>query len=333
MTLSKEMEMEMDPVSGTGIVNHRSTRFLGETQTCDLSELSSGSLEGLRWLYRWLETIGEYGSKDFGEPVVRSEVEALVTNDSVDLVVDCAHNASPAEAGSNRLARILHDLRGAALTQLVQLAELSLAGPARNGDFRAMAILAGDHAKVMRHSLIGLDEERRLLDVGRRLHGVDNLRSRFPFLVLCNRDGDVRVDFAADWDGSFAITCPEFSTVLKQLYNLMDNAARHTADRTVVVRVYAKPYAEPRSVRLVVANALTPDERATFSPDVLSALWRGYTTTGSGLGLSSCAALVADAFGLEGPEQAVDLGYVGSRLTDTGYIASFHWPVVTGGSI
>jgi hypothetical protein len=330
MTLSEDMKA--DPAPEAGIVNHRSTRFLGATQTCDLSEVSSESLEGLQWLYRWLATVGEYSAKDLAEPVIRNEIEALVTRDDLDRVVDCARNVKPVQEDSTRLARILHDLRGAALTQLVGLAELWLTGPTRIGDLHAMAILAGDHAKVLRHSLIGLDEERRLLDAGRRLHGVENLRSRFPSLVLCNRDGDVQVDFAAEWNGDFAITCPEFSAALKQLYNLMDNAARHTADRTVLVRVYAKPPVEPRSVQLVVANALTRAERATLSPGVLAALWRGYTTTGSGLGLVSCAELVAEAFGVEGPERAVDLGYVGSRVTENGYIASFHWPVVSDGA-
>jgi hypothetical protein len=155
---------------------------------------------------------------------------------------------------------------------------------------------------VLRHSLIGSDEERGLLDLARRLHGVENLRRRLPLLLLYNPAGDVRVDFAAAWHGDFAITCLEFSTVLKHLYNLMDNAARHTADRLVLIRIFPKPPFEPRSVRLVVANAISPADRATMSPSVLANLWRGYTTTGSGIGLVASAALVAEAFGLEGPE-------------------------------
>ena len=326
MTLSEDMEL--DPVPAASIVNHRSTRFSGETQTCKLSELSTQSLDELRWLYRWLETVGEYSSKNLSQPAVLSEFETLVTRDNVDRVVDAARNVRSAQKESIRVARILHDLRGTALHQLVGLADLWLMGHVVVGDLQAVAILARDHAKVLRHSLIGLDEERRLLDSVRRLHGVENLRSRFPFLLLFNLDGDVRVDFASEWNGEFAITCLEFSTVLKQLYNLMGNAARHTADQSVLIRVYPKTPVEPRSVRFVVANALTPAERATMSPSVLAKLWRGHTTTGSGLGLVASAALVAEAFGLEGSEREVDLGYVGSHVTENGYIAWLHWPSV-----
>ena len=245
MTLSEDMEL--DPVPAASIVNHRSTRFSGETQTCKLSELSTQSLDELRWLYRWLETVGEYSSKNLSQPAVLSEFETLVTSDNVDRVVDAARNVRSAQKESIRVARILHDLRGTALHQLVGLADLWLMGHVVVGDLQAVAILARDHAKVLRHSLIGLDEERRLLDSVRRLHGVENLRSRFPFLLLFNLDGDVRVDFASEWNGEFALTCLEFSTVLKQLYNLMGNAARHTANRSVLIRVYPKTPVEPRA--------------------------------------------------------------------------------------
>lgn len=325
MTLSEDMEVDRSPEAG--IVYARSTRFLGTTQTCDLGEVSNGSLEGLQWLYHWLEAVGAYGAVDGGD-LGESEVEALVSRDNVDRAVDCARNVRPAEEDSLRLSRIFHDLRGTALHQLVGLADLWLAGLVRINELRAIAILARDHAKVLRHSFVGLDEEKRLLDSGRRLHGVENLRSRFPFLVLSNGDEDIQVDFAAEWNGDFAITCPEFSTVLKQLYNLMDNAARHTADRKVLVRVNAKPTVVPRSVRLVVANTLTPTERAALSPEALARLWRGHTTTGSGLGLASCAALVAEAFGIGESAHAIDLGYVGSHVTTNGFVAWLHWPVV-----
>jgi hypothetical protein len=100
----------------------------------------------------------------------------------------------------------------------------------------------------------------------------------------------------------------------------MGNAVRHTADHTILVRVFPMGPVKPKSLRLVIANALTQADRATLSPSVLAKLWHGYTTTGSGLGLNASAALVAEAFGLECPDRAIDLGYVGSRVTENGYI-------------
>lgn len=326
MTISEDMRL--DPVPAASVVNHRSTRFSGETQACNLSELSTQSLEELRWLYRWLEAIGKYSSQDLSQPVVLREFEALVTRASLDQVINSTRNISAAEQGSIEVNRVLHDLRGTALHQLVGIADLWLSGKVILGGLPAVTILARDHAKFMRHLLIGLDEENRLLDSGRRLHGVENLRSRLPKLVFVNSDGAVQVDFAAEWNGEFAITCPEFSTVLRQLYNLMGNAARHTADRRILIRIFPTEPIEPLSLRLVVANTLTPTDRAKLSPSVLVKLWRGYTTTGSGLGLNASAAIVGEAFGLDNPDQAIDLGYVGSRITENGYICWIHWPIV-----
>lgn len=326
MTINEDMEV--DPVPTTSIVNHRSMRFSGETQACNLSDLSAQSLEELQWLYRWLEEVGSYNSRDLNHPTVLNEFEALITRDSVTRVIDSSRNIKAAQQESIGVARILHDLRGTALHQLVGIVGLWLSGKVIGGSLPAVAILANDHAKFMRHTLIGLDEKNRLLDSGRRLHGVENLRNRLPHLVFVNADGAVRIDFAAKWNGEFAITCPEFSTVLRQLYNLMDNAARHTADRAILVRVFTKEPVEPQSLRLVVGNTLTPANRATLSPNVLAKLWHGYTTTGSGLGLNASAALVAEAFGLERPDQAIDLSYVGTRITENGYICWIHWPIV-----
>lgn len=325
MTLSEEMAL--DPVPGAAIVNHRATRFAGETQTCQLHELSATCLTGLRWLYEWLAAVGEYASQDVGQPPVSQALAELLSPGQLEQVIGAAGDITPARLDSVRMARVVHDLRGTALYQLLQLTSLWSAGVPVAGGLQAIAILAADHAKLMRHAVLGLDETRRLMDSSRRLHGVENLRRRFPFLLLVKARKEVHLDFAASWDGDFALTCPEFSTVLKQLYNLLNNAARHAADRVVHMRVYPTPAQAPPAVRFVVANTLTSEDRATMSPAVLAQLWRGYTTTSSGVGLLASASLVSEAFGLHSPAQAVDLGYVGSRVTDNGYIAWLHWPV------
>lgn len=325
MTLSADMVAGRS--SGTKIINYRLTRFSGETQASKLDEVSVASVEGLRWLYGWLVAVGEYGSRDLRESTVRNELEALLSSENLSRVVDSARDVTSADNESVRMAHVLHDLRGTALQQLVGLVDSRVPRDSALGTLPAIAILASDHAKVLRHSLVGLDEESRLLDSGRRLHGVDNLRRRFPLLTLYSPAGNVEVDFAAEWTGDFALTCSEFSTVLKQLYNLMGNAARHTSDRKVLIRISAEALAEPQSARFVVANAISSTDRSTLSPEVLAKLWRGFTTTGSGMGLVASATLVAEAFGLNGPKEAVDLGYVGSRITENGFISWLHWPV------
>jgi len=326
--MSLSDDMAEDPVPEAGTVIHRATRFSGDTHTCRLPELSATSHDDLRWLYDWLEQVGSFSARDLNDPNVLAGLERFITTANLERAAESARNVRPAQGESLRVSRVLHDVRGTALQQVVGLASLWHVDAEEVGSLRAVAILARDHAKVLRHSLIGLDEARRLLDADQRLHGVANLHNRLPLLQLSNSTGAVDVDFAADWQGEFAMTCSEFSTVLRQLYNLMGNAARHAVNQTVLIRVYPKPLVEPQSVRFVVANALTPADHLLLSPSVLEQTWRGYTTTGSGLGLGAMAALVGEAFGLNGGEQAVNLGYVGSRVTENGYVAWFHWPAL-----
>jgi hypothetical protein len=321
-------DMAVDPVPGAGLSIRRATRFTGGLNTCGVDEFTIASRAGLEWLYRWLEAVGDFSSRDLTQADAWDDLAMLITDDQLNRVAKSAHDVAPAQAASLVVSRVLHDLRGGALQQVLGLACLWRAGEVGANALQAVASLARDHAKVLRHSLIGLDDERRLRDMGQCLHGVANLRRRLSSLLLANKDGPVRVDFVAEWNGDFAITCAEFSNVLRQLYNVMGNAVRHTASQVILMRVHAKPSVHPQSVRFVVGNALTSTERARLSPAVVARTWRGYTTTGSGLGLAAGAALVSEAFGLADAEQAIDTGHVGSRVTDNGFIAWFHWPVV-----
>jgi len=53
----------------------------------------------------------------------------------------------------------------------------------------------------------------------------------------------------------------------------------------------------------------------------------GFTTGGSGLGMSICAQFVANAYGLQDTAQALDERYLGASRLDDCFVAWFHWPV------
>lgn len=125
-------DMEVSPVPDEGVVNYRSTRFSGESQTCNINELSPRSLDDLRKLYRWLDTVGEYSLKDLSQPAVLGKLEALITRESVDRIVECARNVESLHKDSIRIARILHDLRRTAVNQIIGIADLWLAGHTAN---------------------------------------------------------------------------------------------------------------------------------------------------------------------------------------------------------
>ncbi|MGB7303050.1 MAG: hypothetical protein WBD13_02130 [Burkholderiaceae bacterium] len=320
-------DIAIDPIPLATIVNHRSTRFSGETQTCRIDEILKQSVDGLKWLYGWLRSLGHSRFENLVE-ARRVRIEALLTQENLDRVARVSQELKPEANAPLHVAFILHDLRGTALHQIMMIASAQLAGGSLPRAYKTITILAHDHAKIMRHSVHGLDEPERLQDSAHRLHGIVNLDSRFPSMMFHNKSGAVRIDFSRTWSGDIATSCSEFSTVLKIIYNFIDNATRHTNNGLVLIRAYPKSPPEPSAVRLVVGNSIAELDRSALKKQGESRLWQGFTTTGSGLGLRAAAALVSEAFGLDGPQSAVDLGYVGCKITCAGYVAWMHWPTV-----
>ena len=323
-------ELSRDPMPDTRPASSRSSRFTGESQRCQLTELTADSRLALHCLYDWLESIGRHVDADPGSHALRAALLALLDEERLDAAASWARSLAPVTS-SPRLTRILHDVRGAALHQVISLA--SRDDRALNRDeLRAIVIWARDHAKVLRHMVLGLDDDRRRTDVATRRHGVANLRTRLPVLLLAGGREPIAVTFAAACDDDFAETCPEFSTVLRQIYHLLDNAARYAVDGHIYVGAYPKPAGGPAAVRIVVANAIGDAQRAQLTSARAQGLWRGFSTTGGGVGLAASADLVSEAFGLDGAEQAIREGYVGSRVSQAGYLAWLHWPVLAGAS-
>lgn len=314
-----------DPIPQLVPAAPRSTRFSGESQRCLLAQLDGPSQAAARALYEWLVTISQCGEGTAPSADV-SPLRELIDQEHLSAASGWARQLAPV-VSTRRMTRILHDVRGAALLQLIAIASFFEQEPDHD-DLLTVMVLAADHAKVLRHSLLGVDEGRRLTDGAERRHGVANLRRRLASLRLHGRGGRVAIDFAATWDGDFATTCPEFSTVLKQVYHLLDNASRYTIDGRVSVRIFPKPARAPLAVRIAVANSLDEAQRARLGGPAGEELWRGFSTTGGGVGLASAAELVGEAFGLPDAETAIRQRLVGSCLGTAGYVAWFHWPTL-----
>lgn len=318
--------LAIDPVPHLDPSPTRNTRFSGESQRCLLAQLDGVSQPAAQSLYQWLTDVARAGGDGAGLPDDVSHLRALLDEDHLSAASGWARQLSPI-VPTRRMTRILHDVRGAALQQMMAMASSIEQEPDRDG-LRTVVLLAADHAKVIRHTLLGIDESRRLTDGAERRHGVANVRRRLASLMLHGRGGRILIDFAATWDGDFATTCPEFSTVLKQLYHLLDNASRYTVDGRVFVRIAPKPEQAPRAVRIAVGNSLDDAQRARLTGPAGAELWRGFSTTGGGVGLPSAAELVGDAFGLADAEATIAQGLVGSRVSEHGYVAWLHWPTI-----
>lgn len=238
--------------------------------------------------------------------------------------------------------KALHDIRGGAFQALVltiQMAEHGLDAPA---DAVRAFYLARDHLKIMRNALPDLDAESYARDAAQRDHGVQLLLEKWNAGVHRVEGGAAaRVSARSGYDGAISTRCLEFSSLDRVLYNLMNNATRHAADGAVRLDVDPVQWEgdpgdrasddSPHDLRFVVRNGLTRAQRETLLerfPDGLAPLFEGgFTTGGTGVGLSVCAEIVAHAYGIASPEDAVRGGYVGAAADDE-FVAWFHWPTV-----
>jgi signal transduction histidine kinase len=124
----------------------------------------------------------------------------------------------------------------------------------------------------------------------------------------------------------------EFSTLDRVLYNLVNNAARYAADQRVDLVALPVPPGASRNLRFVVLNRTTPEQRAGLTarfPASLNGLFQeGFTTGGTGIGLSICVDLVGNAFGVPDPAQCLSDGYLGAAWIGDRLAAWFHWPIL-----
>jgi len=222
-------------------------------------------------------------------------------------------------------SRALHDIRGGALTALMVEVGLAAGRPGPE-ELRPMVFLARDHAKIMRNALIDLDPEARAEDEQEQAHGIRTIVEKLHDADYRLHNRSVHISAHSRYDGGISSCCLEISAVDRIIYNLVNNAARFAADERV--RLTIEPW--PRdSVRFVVANTVTPDQRRWIEANTVtpSELFRAhFTRDGRGLGLANCASFVASAYGHPLGEDAVDEGLVGAALGEDRFLAWFHWP-------
>jgi hypothetical protein len=231
----------------------------------------------------------------------------------------------------SQLARkVLHDVRGGALTSLVGYARLiERVPPERKLELLQLAVfLARDHAKMMRNALHDLDVPIRMADESAKLHPISDFVDKWDGLLMQIAQKEVLVEATSTFAGFVTNRCLETSAVDRILYNYINNAARFTTDGRVTLTI--APINE-QLLRWVVVNAVSEDQQNWLRDNVGDDLGRlflgGHTRGGHGIGLSNCADFTASSFGLENGAEAVQQRYVGAKIVDGRYYAWFHWPV------
>ena len=136
----------------------------------------------------------------------------------------------------------------------------------------------------------------------------------------------IRLEVDSYFDGNISECCVEFGALDRILYNLINNACRHTAADEI--RLLILPLPGERDLRFVVSNRVSLEDEAQLAARELRDLFQpGISSTGSGFGMTVAADFVTNAYGLGSRKRAVEKSYLGAKLVDHRFTAWFHWPI------
>lgn len=323
-------ETELQTLAPAHLTTYRTDRYEGDGLDASLARFAPADRERLRRVYDSLLGMLEQ-LRDPVPDLARAERFAAENGWSAAVAGVRELGAdTPGARVEPALRKVVHDLRGGAMQAIVSLLQLQQIGIAPDDGGRQLFFLVRDHLKMMRNALPDLDPERTARDRSDHPHDVELLVEKWREASYRLADSQAEVAIRCEYRGTIAERCLEFSALDRIIYNLVNNAVRNTADGEVGVTIFAPDREDPRDLRFVVANAVAGDQvRALESRfgDDLGGLFRGgFTTGGTGLGMSICAEFVMHAYGVDSLDEALGGRYVGARLEDDRFLAWFHWP-------
>ncbi len=326
---------ELDELSRANPAMLRAERFRGAGQDARLEQLDPGDRETVQQLYAHLHGLYSVWRSDPRQPDWPEVALRTVRLAEANLIGRLKEVGRAAQGDSNAmLQRVLHDLRGGAAAAVLAEAELlepglraSMArGAVDSEGLEAVVFLARDQAKIMRNALIDLDPEERARDTEENPHYLDDLIERWADVDYRSFDGHARVRAAADAPAVLSSCCLEVGAVDRIVYNLVNNATRHSSDGKIAIQAQVTD----DRVRLAVTNRVLGDQAGWLSrvlaEDPATLFRWGTTRGGTGLGLGIVAEFVAAAFGVPSTARAVDDGYLGSTWLGDRLAVWLHWP-------
>ncbi len=253
-------------------------------------------------------------------------VQEVADDEFLDSALAIGSATYALDTPSDLTRKVIHDIRGGALTALVGNARFLAQDPAEEEWVKGTILMARDHAKVMRNALVDLDPTVRLADESIKIHPISDFVNKWENSSIRLGTRNIAVEVISTFSGNITNRCLETSAIDRILYNYINNAARFAADNKVKLSIF--PVGDGL-VRWVVQNALLSDQAdwlaKSIGPDLRKLFASGVTRGSTGIGLSSCADFVSASFGLE-PQDAIMQGYLGAKVIDQHFYAWFHWP-------
>ena len=166
------------------------------------------------------------------------------------------------------LAKVLHDVRGGALSALLGRLQLLDRLPRTGTELKMIFALTRDHLKIMRNSVTGLDDRRREFDRLRKSHAVKLILEKWHDAVVgpfpSRHDQPPRRFVDSRYDGALTECCLESAAMDRIFYNLAANACRHCAPGgRLDLTIFPLP-PDGKDLRFVLSNPVSPEDATTL---------------------------------------------------------------------
>ena len=333
--------------------NYRHLRYVGDDFSVDLAALAARDQVLVRSLYEALTEL-LYAIADTATDDAQKWQAILLWTKRHDLdrFIDEVREiglASHVQGSSEELSKAMHDVRGGALSALLGRLQILGYSPPREGQLKPLFVLTRDHLKIMRNTLVGLDDPRRDADRTPKAHAMRLMLEKWHESVVGPQWGERSVQMFIDcrYEGPLTECCLESAAVDRIFYNLAANACRYAVGDRLEMAVFPLLESPGGCLRFVLSNEVSAKDAARLSsmiqtkesadpgqarPQNLSALFEAeVSSTGSGFGLTVVADFVVGAFGLRDRAEALSERYVGAILDGHTFRVWFHWPMAHGG--
>ncbi len=315
----------------------RRSRYHAQDIELTLYDVPLRARRAIRKLYRHLVELTYLlrpwlDNPEFPTTMAEQRLRTFVLTAKWSHMIGALKDVTPTQTqiDSERVHRVIHDLRGGALSSLSLYLQLAESGDLHAQDIPHMVLLANDHAKMLRTAISDLDRIRYTHDELFMPQPIDAVVQHWRSVLYRIDSGQsAHVTCKSQVYGYIADSVIELAALERVLYNLVNNAVRHTAHEDVDIDIsYIDESRE--FVRFTVSNSLT-----TAQADQLSVLTANrperlillpLTTTGSGLGLGICADIVSHVFQTDVDEILRQQYFTVSWKSR--FNVSFVWPMV-----
>lgn len=317
----------------------RRSRYHAQDIELSLYDVPLKARRAIRKLYRHLVELTYLlrpwlDNPDFPTTMAEKRLRTFVLTAKWSQMIGALKDVTPTQTqlDSARVHRVIHDLRGGALSSLSLYLQLAESGDLHAQDIPHMVLLANDHAKMLRTAISDLDRIRYTRDELFLPQPIDTIVQHWRSVFYRIESGQsAHVTCHSTVYGYIADSVIELAALERVLYNLVNNAVRHTAHEDVMIDI--SYYDESHEVvRFSVTNSLTATQAEQLA--ILTAnqperlILMPLTTTGSGLGLGICADIVAHVFNSD-VDEIIRQNYFTVSWNATRFTVEFVWPMVT----